>query len=144
MPRCVHTCFIAVFTDADRFWCVWGADFAVLCQIPPRKSQCWYEFIRGKIDDQVKRRFGSAPVFRHDKGFAPLKSANVYAWQVRRHLAKEQPLGIHHNDNLDSLLSIFGVSTIVEADHMHDFVWHSRLEMGLMLKSRACHFIPKR
>jgi uncharacterized protein DUF3800 len=103
----------------------------------------WYSFIRDNIDNQVKKRFGSTPVFRHDKEFLPLKSADVYAWQVRRHLAKEQPVGIRHNDRLDSLLSIFGTSTIVEADHMQDFVWHSQLGMGLMLKSMACHFIPK-
>ena len=28
MPRCFHTRFAAVFTNADRFWCVWDADFA--------------------------------------------------------------------------------------------------------------------
>jgi hypothetical protein len=27
MPRCFHTRFAAVFTNADRFWCVWDADF---------------------------------------------------------------------------------------------------------------------
>jgi len=107
-------------------------------------ASSWYVFIRDNVEDRVKKRLGARPVFRHDREFPPLKSADVYAWQVRRHLAKEQPFGISHNDNLDSLLSIFGASTIIEADHMHDFVWHSQLGTGLMLKSRVCHFIPKR
>jgi len=35
---------VALLTDADRFWCAWGADFAVLCQILPRKSHYFLYF----------------------------------------------------------------------------------------------------
>lgn len=103
----------------------------------------WYDFIRNNIGDEVKKRLGAKPIFRHDSDVLPLKAADIYAWQVRRHLDREQPKGIAHNDNLDSLLSMFGTNAIIEAEFMHDFVWHSKVGSGLMLKANACHFVPK-
>jgi len=38
---CPYT-FVAVFTDA--FWCVWGEDFAVFCQILPMQSHYFLGF----------------------------------------------------------------------------------------------------
>ena len=104
----------------------------------------WYDHIKANVDDLVRKRLGSTPIFRHDTDVLPLKAADIYAWQVRRHLDKEQPLAIKHNDNLDSLLSLYGVNSIIEADHMQDFVWHNQLGSGLMLKSNACHLLPPR
>lgn len=102
----------------------------------------WYDFIKDNIGDEVKKYLGAKPIFRHDSDVLPLKAADIFAWQIRKHLATEQPKGIPHNENMDSLLAMHGTSTIIEPDFMQDFVWHIQMNMGLMLKSNALHFTP--
>jgi hypothetical protein len=46
----------------------------------------------------MRRRMGGEPVFKHDKDLLPLKAADLFAWQIRRHLDLEQPNRIPHND----------------------------------------------
>ncbi len=103
----------------------------------------WYHFIRESIGENVRKRLGSTPIFRHDQNVLPLKAADIYAWQVRRHLDMEQPHDLTHNDYVDSLLGIHGASNIITADNMHDFVWNLKVNNGIMLKSETTFFLPK-
>jgi hypothetical protein len=103
----------------------------------------WYNFISTNVEDRVKNRLGGTPVFKDDNQFLALKSADIFAWQVRRHLATEQRLGMSPNDNLNSLTSIYGSSSLIGPDEMRDFVWHSQMGMGLMLKAKTLFFMPK-
>jgi hypothetical protein len=100
----------------------------------------WYDFIKGAITPRVRSRLGSKPVFRHDKDVLPLKACDIWAWQVRRHLDKEQPQGIDHNDYIDSLLGVHGVSSVIEGEHLEEFV--ANTGHGLMLKSSTTFFLP--
>jgi hypothetical protein len=103
----------------------------------------WYDFIRANITPQVGRRLGNKPVFRHDKSVLPLKAADLYAWQIRRHLDKEQPNRIEHDNYLDKLLAqIYGISNVIEGEHLEEFA--SNIGHGLVLRSRTTyHIAPK-
>jgi len=57
----------------------------------------------------VRDRLGSKPIFRPDKDVLPLKACDIWAWQVGRHLGKDQPQGIEHNDYIDTLSGLHGV-----------------------------------
>jgi uncharacterized protein DUF3800 len=101
----------------------------------------WYEFITANVTPQMRGRLGSKPIFRHDKSMLPIKAADLYAWQIRRHLDREQPTGIDHNDYLDALVAqIYGVSSVIEGDHLQEFV--ANIGHGLMLKSKTSYFMP--
>jgi hypothetical protein len=103
----------------------------------------WYYFIRESVNDNTRKRMGSTPIFRHDETVLPLKAADIYAWQVRRHLDMEQPRDMAHNDYVDSLIGIHGASNVITADNMYDFVWNLKVNNGLMLKSETTLFLPK-
>jgi len=106
-----------------------------------KNANKWYEFITANITPQIRGRLGTKPIFRHDKSMLPLKAADLYAWQIRRHLDKEQPAGIDHNDYLDVLVAqIYGVSSVIEGDHLQEFV--ENIGHGLMLKSQTSYFMP--
>jgi hypothetical protein len=79
-------------------------------------------------------------MFRHDNQVLPLKAADIYAWQVRRYLDRDSLRGLPHNDYIDSLLGIHGVSNVIEGEHMEDFV--KSIGHGLNLKSQAHYFLP--
>jgi hypothetical protein len=106
-----------------------------------KNANKWYEFIMANIAPQTRSRLGTKPIFRHDKSMLPLKAADLYAWQIRRHLDKEQPAGIDHNEYLDVLVAqIYGVSSVIEGDHLEEFV--ANIRHGLMLKSKTSYFMP--
>ncbi len=100
----------------------------------------WYEFIKGAITPRVRSRLGTKPIFRHDKDVLPLKACDIWAWQVRRHLDKEQPQGIEHNDYIDSLSGLHGVGNVIKGEHLEEFV--ANMGHGLMLKSASTFFLP--
>ncbi len=101
----------------------------------------WYKFVRANVSDQVRARMGLTPTFGHDKDILPLKAADLYAWQIRRHLDKEVPNKIAHNDHLDILAAqVYGVSSVIEGEHMEEFV--ANIGNGLMLKSRTGYLLP--
>ena len=105
------------------------------------ETKKWYDFISASIPSPLRSRLGSTPVFKHDKSAVPLKAADLYAWQIRRHLDKEEPRGIEHNDYLDVLVAqVYGVSNIIEGKHLEEFV--RNFGHGLMLKSRTSYFMP--
>ena len=101
----------------------------------------WYEFIRASIAPQLRSKLANRPVFRHDKSVLPLKAADIYSWQIRRHLDKEQPNRIEHNDYIDRLLGqIHGVSNVIEGEHLEEFA--ANIGHGLMLRSKTTYFMP--
>lgn len=100
-----------------------------------------YDFIAASLPSETRTRMGNKPIFGHDKSISPLKAADLYAWQIRRHLDREQPKGIDHNDYLDVLLArVYGVSNVIEGQHLEEFV--ANIGNGLMLKSNTKHFMP--
>lgn len=105
-----------------------------------RDASRWYDFIKGVINPRVRKRLGSKPIFRHDKEVLPLKACDIWAWQVRRHLDKEQPQGIEHNDYIDGLSGIHGVGNVIEGEHLEEFA--ANIGHGLMLKSSSTFFLP--
>lgn len=106
-----------------------------------RQANKWYDHVRANVAPEVRARMGAKPVFRHDKDVLPLKAADIYAWQIRRHLDKEQPNQIEHNDYLDVLSAqVYGASSVIEGEHLEEFV--ANIGHGLMLKSRTTHFLP--
>jgi hypothetical protein len=99
----------------------------------------WYYFIRDSVPS-LRPRLGSAPKFKHDSQVLPLKAADLYAWQIRRYLDKDSPLGIQPNNYIESLLYLHGVSNVIEGEHMEDFV--NSIGIALDLKSRTTYFLP--
>lgn len=103
----------------------------------------WYDFIKANVEERIRRRLGSKPIFRHDNNVIPLKAADIFSWQIRRHLDREQPQNIPHNDYIDSLLGMFGVSNIIEPQYLEEYVWHSQTGQGLTLKTGTQFFTPR-
>ena len=101
----------------------------------------WYEFIKANITPRVQNRLGGKPIFQHDKNVLPLKACDIWAWQIRRHLDKEQPQGIEQNDYIDSLLGLHGVSNVIEGEHLEEFV--ANIGHGLMLKSSTTYYFGR-
>ena len=104
-----------------------------------RAALQWYDYISRTVPS-LNRRLGSSPMLRHDNQVLPLKAADIYAWQVRRYLDRDSLRGLPHNDYIDSLLGIHGVSNVIEGEHMEDFV--KSIGHGLNLKSQAHYFLP--
>lgn len=106
-----------------------------------KEASKWYEFITASLPPETRSRMGNKPIFRHDKSILPLKAADLYAWQIRRYLDREQSQGVDHNDYLDVLLAqVYGVSNGIEGQHLEEFV--ANIGHGLMLKSGTTFFLP--
>lgn len=106
------------------------------------EEQCvhWHRWIKRNVDSEIGSRLGSVPVFRHDKDVLPLKAADLYAWQIRRHLNEEQPLGVRVNQTLDSLLNMHGVSCNVRPEELATLAYS--INHGLDLKAHAGVLYP--
>ena len=100
----------------------------------------WYWWIKEHAPPNLKRRLGSTPIFRNDDQVLPLKAADLFAWQIRRHLALEQPKGIQPNEFLNSFLARYGVSGQVTGPYLEEFV--RSLNSGILLKSDLQLFLP--
>ena len=105
-----------------------------------RESRDWYYFIRERVEPRIQRRMGAEPIFRDNKDVLPLKAADVLAWQIRRHLDLEQPEGVAHNEIVDSILAMQGVSCQIRPEHLEEFV--ANIGYGLLLKANCLHLIP--
>ncbi len=64
----------------------------------------------------------------------------LFAWQIRRHLALEQPKGIQSNDFLDSFLAKYGVSGQMTGPYLEEFV--RSLGSGMLLKANCRFLLP--
>jgi hypothetical protein len=117
-------------------------DFVFDVQNPEIEKNCvgWYNWIKAHVASRVKQRLGSTPIFRHDKDVLPLKAADLFAWQVRRHLNEELSRGIAHNDTLDSIMGLHGVSCNVRGEDLENLV--SSISRGLFFQTHAGYFLP--
>lgn len=107
------------------------------------EEQCfhWFQWIKqNALAAGIQRRLVDPPEFKHDKDVLPLKSADIFAWQIRRHLNMEQPQGVGLNDILESLLGMHGVSCNVRPHDLIDLVY--AIEHGLNIRSNAGYFLP--
>jgi len=51
---------------------------------PGDEALFWYEAIKESVQPEIRRRMGSAPVFRDDEKVVPLQAADLVAWRYRR------------------------------------------------------------
>jgi hypothetical protein len=109
---------------------------------PVMEGRCvdWYNWIKGHVASRVSRRLGGTPNFEDDKEVLPLKAADLFAWQIRRHLNEEQPRGLAVNDTLDSIMGMHGVSCNVRGEDLENLV--SSITHGLFLQSHAGYLLP--
>ncbi len=106
------------------------------------RTRDWYYFIKERVSLEIRRRLGGEPTFKHDTELLPLKAADLLAWQIRRHLALEQPGGLEHNEIIDTIVGqILGVSCQIRPEDLRDFV--ASIGHGLLLKSDCQYHIPK-
>ena len=101
----------------------------------------WYYWIKERAKPNLKRRLGSTPIFRDDEKVLPLKAADLFAWQIRRHIAYEQPKGEPPSDILGSFLDQFGVSGNMTGPYLDELV--QSLNKGFLLKANCQLLLPK-
>ena len=101
----------------------------------------WYWWIKEHAKPNLKRRLGSTPIFRDDKCVLPLKAADLFAWQIRRHSALEQPKRTETNQILYSFLAKHGVSGKMTGPYLEEFV--KSLNTGMLLKANCQLFLPE-
>jgi hypothetical protein len=108
------------------------------------EAECvrWYHWIKGHpmIDSEARKRMGSTPIFRDDDLVLPLKSADIWAWQIRRHLNEEQPKKIPHNEFVESILAMRGVSCHVTPEDLQALVYS--IQHGLSLSAHCTFSLP--
>lgn len=105
------------------------------------EAVAWYRFIKEHARPNLKRRLGSTPIFRDDEKVLPLKAADLFAWQIRKHLSEEQPKGVAHNEILDLFLAKYGVSSQMTGPHLEEFI--RSVNSGLLsLKANCKFFLP--
>jgi hypothetical protein len=102
----------------------------------------WYGFIKENAPPNLRRRLGSTPIFRDDQKVLPLKAADLFAWQIRRHVAYEQPKLEPPSEILDGFLGKFGVNGNITGPYLNELV-QALNEGGLLLKSECLFFLPK-
>jgi hypothetical protein len=100
----------------------------------------WYAWIKKQAKPNLRRRLGSTPIFRDDENVLPLKAADLFAWQIRKHISDEQPLGIQRNEILGSFLAKYGASCFMTAEHLAKLV--QALNSGLLYLGANCQFGP--
>jgi hypothetical protein len=106
------------------------------------ESVRWYQWIKDHARPGLKAKLGSTPVFRDDCKMLPLKAADIFAWQIRRHLTEEQPKGIRHNGILDSFLAIYGASCNLTGEDLDSLARQYQSNSGLLFKSHARFYFP--
>ncbi|MBF6567791.1 MAG: hypothetical protein IVW54_02820 [Candidatus Binataceae bacterium] len=104
-------------------------------------ANSWYWFIKENAPPNLKRRLGSSPIFRDDEDLLALKAADLFAWQIRRHIAYEQPKAEPLSNILYSFLGKYGVSGVMTGPYLTEFV--QALNKGLLLKVDCSFFLPK-
>jgi len=106
-----------------------------------RTARDWYYFIRERVEPRIQCRMGAEPIFRDDKNVLALKSADLAAWEVRRHLDLEQPQGIEHNEIIDQILDrLPGVSCQIRLQDLEAFV--ANIDHGIMFRADCRYHIP--
>jgi len=101
----------------------------------------WYWWIKEHAPPNLKKRLGSTPIFRDDEKVLPLKAADLFAWQIRRHIALEQPKNIAPSDILESFLGKYGVSSQMPGEYLDVFV--RSLNSGVSLKADCQFHLPR-
>jgi hypothetical protein len=96
-----------------------------------REAVEWYYWVREHAPPKVRARLGVTPTFRDDNEILPLKAADMFAWQIRRHLNEEQPKGKTHGDALDTLMQMYGVSCRFRSEDLSGLVQSG----GVLLKA---------
>jgi len=101
----------------------------------------WYSWIREQAPPELKRRLGSTPIFRSDTKVLPLKAADIFAWQIRRHCNDEQPQGIELNEILTALLLMQGSSCQVKGEDLEGLV--TAINNSVSLRSHCLFHLPR-
>ena len=103
-------------------------------------AKLYYE-IKKRLPEGISGRVGGEPIFKHDKDILPLKAADVLAWQLRRHLDMEQPQSTPHNEIVDQILAMYGVSCQIRPADLRAFIRDAA--HGLMFKGHCLYHMPQ-
>ena len=87
---------------------------------------------------------GQRPIFRDDKCFLPLQAADLYAWQVRRHYARNRVLWAPPTDVMRMLSGIgMTIERHVDERQLIDFrAYMDRNSPTLLAANPAAELIP--
>jgi hypothetical protein len=102
----------------------------------------WYYWIKQHSKPNLKQRLGRTPTFADDDELLPLKSADLFAWQIRKHLSVEQPEKIQPNEILDSFLGKYGASLHMTGPQLEVFVRGINQGMALRLEAASRFCLP--
>jgi hypothetical protein len=101
-------------------------------------ANAWYFWIKEHAAPNIKRRLGSTPIFRDDEKVLPLKSADLLAWHLRRHLSHEQPMGTEPTDLLTSFVDKkLGVSCQITGEQLQRMIQHLMSGTGLLWEAQC-------
>jgi hypothetical protein len=107
-------------------------------------ANAWYFWIKEHSAPNIKRRLGSTPIFQDDDKVLPLKAADLFAWQIRKHLSVEQPRGITPNDILRTFMDTkYGISCNMRGEDLAAMVNHITSGTGLLWQADTHGFGPK-
>lgn len=114
------------------------------------ESVGWYYWIKERAQPNLKRRLGATPIFRDDEKVLPLKAADLFAWQIRRHVAYEAPKNEPLSPILESFLGDkYGVSCNFTGEYLEAMARVLRKDQpidqtGLMLKAQCQFHLPRK
>jgi hypothetical protein len=105
-----------------------------------RLCASFYYDLKRWVPDRIRKRLGGEPTFRHDKDLLPLKAADYLAWHIRRHLDIEQTEAKPHNEIVDSVLAMYGVSCQTRAEDLRALV--RNIAHGAMFRGKCSYLLP--
>lgn len=106
------------------------------------RARSLYYSIKEYTDAKVRQYMGGEPVFKHDRDLLPLKSADLLAYQLRRHFDLEQPQGVPHNDIVDEIIArLLGVSCQIRPEDLQLFA--ANISHGLLFRSTCVYHVPE-
>jgi hypothetical protein len=139
------TVILAAFRLMDIEKLEGTVDFVFDNQGKTIEAECirWYQWIKShpQFSSNVKRRFGSTPIFRDDDVVLPLKAADMCAWHIRRHLNEEQPKNIPAGEYLETIAKMFGANCLLRPEDLASLVYS--IKSGLMFQAHCEFFTPR-
>jgi hypothetical protein len=107
-------------------------------------ANAWYSWIKEHAALNISRRLGSTPIFRDDDKVLPLKAADLFAWEIRKHLSAEQPRGVPPNDILRTFVETkYGISCNMRGEDLEAMVKHITSGAGMLWQADISAFGPK-
>lgn len=107
-------------------------------------ANAWYFWIKEHAEPNIRRRFGSTPIFRGDDKVLPLKAADLFAWQINKHISFEQPRKIPPNIVLRTFTETkYGVSCNMRGEDLDAMIKEITSGTGMLWQAQTRVFYPK-